>query len=49
MCHVERHGQFTLKQLILDAESEMHTNSSTGPILFENFALGTMVYKNEHT
>ena len=30
-CHVDRHGQFTLKQLRLSVVSEMHTNIYTGP------------------
>ena len=27
ICHVDRHGQFTLKQLILSPLNETHTNS----------------------
>ena len=30
ICHDDRHGQFTLKQLRLSVVSEMHTNSYTG-------------------
>ena len=33
ICHDDRHGQFTLKQLRLSVVSEMHTNSYTGPRL----------------
>ena len=29
--HLDRHGQFTLKQLRLSVLNEMHTNSYTGP------------------
>ncbi len=32
--HVDRHGQLTLKQLGLSVLNEMHTNSYTGPRLF---------------
>ena len=32
--HVVRHGHFTLKQLRLPVLNEMHTNSCTGPRLF---------------
>ena len=31
--HVDRHGQFTLKQLRLSLVNEMRTNSYTGPRL----------------
>jgi hypothetical protein len=31
--HVDRHGNFTLKQLRLPVLNEMHTNSYTGPRL----------------
>ena len=33
VCHVDRHGQFTLKQLRLSLVNEMPTNSYTGPRL----------------
>ena len=33
ICHVDRHGHFTLKQLRLSLVNEMHTNSYTGPRL----------------
>ena len=33
MCHVDHHGQFTLKQLRLSLVNEMPTNSYTGPRL----------------
>ncbi len=33
ICHVVRHGHFTLKQLRLSVLNEMHTNSYTGPRL----------------
>ena len=36
ICHVDRHGQFTLKQLRLSVVSEMHTNIYTGPRLIPN-------------
>ena len=31
ICHVDRHGHFTLKQLRLPVVNEMHTKSYTGP------------------
>ena len=31
ICHVDRHGHFTLKQLRLPVVNESHTNSYTGP------------------
>ena len=34
ICHVDRHGHFTLKQLRLPVVNETHTNSYTGPRLF---------------
>ena len=34
ICHVDRHGHFTLKQLRLPVLNESHTNSYTGPRLF---------------
>ena len=34
ICHVDRHGHFTLKQLRLPVVNESHTNSYTGPRLF---------------
>ena len=34
ICHVDRHGQFTLKQLRLSLVNEMPTNFCTGPRLF---------------
>ena len=33
ICHVDRHGHFTLKQLRLPVLNESHTNSYTGPRL----------------
>ena len=33
ICHDDRHGHFTLKQLRLLVANEMHTNSYTGPRL----------------
>jgi hypothetical protein len=33
ICHVDRHGHFTLKQLRLPVVNETHTNSYTGPRL----------------
>jgi hypothetical protein len=33
ICHVDRHGHFTLKQLRLPVVNETHTNSYTGPSL----------------
>ena len=33
ICHVDRHGQFTLKQLRLSLVNKMPTNSYTGPRL----------------
>ena len=33
ICHVDCHGQYTLKQLRLSVVSEMHTNIYTGPRL----------------
>ena len=32
ICHVDRHGHFTLKQLRLSLVNETHTKPSTGPI-----------------
>jgi hypothetical protein len=34
ICHVDRHGHFALKQLRLPVLNEMHTDSYTGPRLF---------------
>ena len=36
ICHVDRHGHFTLKQLRLLVLNEMHANSYTGPRLNTN-------------
>jgi hypothetical protein len=33
ICHVDRHGHFTLKQLKLPVLNETHTNIYTGPRL----------------
>ena len=33
ICHVDRHGHFTLKQLRLSLVNEVHTNSYAGPRL----------------
>ena len=33
ICHVDRHGHFTLKELRLPVLNESHTNSYTGPRL----------------
>ncbi len=37
ICHVVRHGHFTLKQLRLSVLNEMHTSSYTGPRLLLKF------------
>jgi hypothetical protein len=38
ICHVDRHGHFTLKQLRLPVLNETHTNSYTGPrLVLERF------------
>jgi hypothetical protein len=39
ICHVDRHGHFTLKQLRLPVLNESHTNSYTGPRLFANYSV----------
>ena len=39
MCHVDCHGQFTLKQLRLSVVNEMHTNIYTGPRLHVRMCL----------
>ena len=36
VCHVDRHGHFTPKQLRLLVANKMHTNSYTGPRLSLN-------------
>ena len=33
ICHVDRHGHFSLKRLRLSLVNEVHTNSYTGPKL----------------
>jgi hypothetical protein len=38
ICHVDRHGHFTLKQLRLPVLNESHTNSYTGPRLKSKIA-----------
>jgi hypothetical protein len=38
ICHVDRHGHFTRKQLRLPVLNETHTNSYTGPRLFLDLA-----------
>jgi hypothetical protein len=37
ICHVDRHGHFTLKQLRLLVVNETHTKSYTGPRLNQCF------------
>ena len=40
--HVDRHGNFTLKQLRLSVLNEVHTNSYTGPRLTNHKSSGKM-------
>jgi hypothetical protein len=39
MCHVDRHGHFTLKQLRLPVVNETHTKSYTGPRLYDKTSI----------
>ena len=46
ICHVVRHGHFTLKQLRLSVLNEMHTNSYTGPrLLYLSYLNNTLTTK----
>ena len=49
ICHVDRHGHFTLKQLRLPVVNETHTNSYTGPrlnLVFEIFICNFYLKQN---
>jgi hypothetical protein len=48
ICHVDRHGHFTLKQLRLPVLNETHTNSYTGPRLTKILKFSRVVTRNEN-
>jgi hypothetical protein len=48
ICHVDRHGHFTLKQLRLPALNELHTNSYTGPRLYSMVPYCTIMDEAGH-
>jgi hypothetical protein len=48
ICHVDRHGHFTLKQLRLHVLNETHTNIYTGPRLIIRTQI-SYIYKKLNT
>jgi hypothetical protein len=48
ICHVDRHGHFTLKQLRLPVVNETHTKSYTGPRLLISL-LNEQLSHNHHS